>query len=252
VTPEALLGALGLPPGCLVEQRVPKKLLLEHGAPTAADKRLITDGIEEVRWLAALKPATVGVPAYCDDVREYLEIEVLSVGLRDGVRAGRLAELIQRAVPYPVILLYTQGERVVLSLAHKRGSQGEAGVTVLDGELVSAEPPAEETDAVGQAFLASLPLAKQSRMHMFALYQGWLDVLVALQAARVTGTFALPGAPERAVARREALRECERLEAEIVRLRAAATKEKQVARLVDLNLEIKRLEQQLFAAKQRL
>ena len=54
-----LLDALGLPAGAIVDQRVPKKLLVEHGAPTAADRRQINEGIEEVRWIAALKP-TIG------------------------------------------------------------------------------------------------------------------------------------------------------------------------------------------------
>ncbi len=44
----ALIAALDLPAGSRVDQRVPKKLLLENGAPTAADKRHINDGIEEL------------------------------------------------------------------------------------------------------------------------------------------------------------------------------------------------------------
>ena len=36
---DVLLAALDLPASSRVDQRVPKKLLLEHGAPTAADKR---------------------------------------------------------------------------------------------------------------------------------------------------------------------------------------------------------------------
>ena len=95
-----LLTALNLPPGCLVDQRVPKKLLVENGAPTAADKRKISEGIEELHWLASLKPNTIGVSDYCDDVREYLEIALLSVTLRPEAKAGRLAELIHRAIPY--------------------------------------------------------------------------------------------------------------------------------------------------------
>jgi len=42
---------------------------VEHGAPTAADKRQINDGIEELLWVAALKPTTIGVPEYCDAIR---------------------------------------------------------------------------------------------------------------------------------------------------------------------------------------
>lgn len=77
MTAATVIEALALPAGCRVDQRVPKKLLLENGAPTAADKRHISEGIEELLWLAALKPTTIGVPAYHDEVREYLEIAVL-------------------------------------------------------------------------------------------------------------------------------------------------------------------------------
>ena len=64
------IASLGLPDGCRVDQRVPKKLLLENGAPTAADKRLIADTVEEIQWVAALKPNTIGVPNYRDESRE--------------------------------------------------------------------------------------------------------------------------------------------------------------------------------------
>ena len=93
---DALIEALDLPAGSLVNQRVPKKLLLENGAPTAADKRLINDGIEELNWLAALKATTIGVPEYRDDVREYLEIAVLRLNLRAAAKAARLVELVHR------------------------------------------------------------------------------------------------------------------------------------------------------------
>ena len=86
--------ALALPAGALVDRRVPKTLLIENGAPTAADKRRIREGVEEVRWLAALKPTTVGVAEYRDAVREYLEIAVLKLTLRSAARLGRLTELV--------------------------------------------------------------------------------------------------------------------------------------------------------------
>jgi Domain of unknown function (DUF4391) len=247
-----IIAALDLPPGARVDQRVPKKLLVEHGAPTAADKRRINEGIEEVQWLAALKPATIGVPAFRDEVREYLEIAVLSAALRADAKAGRLAELIHRAVPYPVFLIAAQGESLALSLAHKRWSQGEAGATVLDGEVATAEIASAERDGFGQLFRESLALARQPRTHLYALYRGWMDAVLALLAARVTGAFATAESPEQAAARQEALRECARLDAEITRLRAAAAKEKQIARQVKLNLELKRAEQQRVAARQRL
>ena len=50
-----LIEALHLPASCRVDQRVPKKMLIENGAPTTADKRLLNDAIAEIQWVAALK-----------------------------------------------------------------------------------------------------------------------------------------------------------------------------------------------------
>ena len=163
---DALIEALDLPASSRVDQRVPKKLLLENGAPTAADKRVINDGIEELLWLAALKPTTIGVPAYRDEVREYLEIAVLRLTLRATAKAARLVELVHRAVPYPLLLLTEQvhhDARPGLSAAHKRWSQGEAGKTVLEGDVVAAEWDAERDAERWPAFRDALALGKQPR-----------------------------------------------------------------------------------------
>ena len=244
-----LIEALCLPASSRVDQRVPKKLLLENGAPTAADKRLINDGIEELQWVAALKPTTVGVPDYRDEVREYLEIAVLRLRLRAAAKASRLVELVHRAVPYPLLLMTEQGERPGLSAAHKRWSQGEVGKTVLEGEVVLAEWTAEHDGERWAAFRDALALGKQPRTSLLALYQGWIDTLHALQAACVTGAFVVAANAARASARRDALHEFARLDAEIVRLRAAASKESQMSRRVELNLELKRVEAAQMAAR---
>lgn len=240
-----VIDALALPQEARVDQRVPKKLVVENGAPTAADKRQINDGIEELLWLAALKPTTIGVPEYRDSVREYLEIAVLSLSLRPGAKVGRLVELIHRAVPYPVILAATHGDTVSLSLAHKRWSQGETGKVVIEDVYRTAPflpnaPTAEESQ-----FLASLELSSLPRRDLFALYQGWIDRAAALEAARITGSFAPPDSVERASALRDGLDTHARLQRDIAVLRTQVAKEKQINRRVELNLEIKRLEAEI-------
>ncbi len=247
-----LISALDLPTSSRVDQRVPKKLVLENGATTAADKRIINDGIEELLWLAALKPTTVGVPEYRDDVREYLEIAVLRLTLRTAAKATRIVELVHRAVPYPLLLLLEQSDRPGLSAAHKRWSQGEAGKTVLESDVVTAEWDAERDRERWPVFCNALALGQQPRTTLYVLYQGWIDTLLALHTARTTGVFAVAGNAKHADARRHALQECARLDMEIEHLRAAAKKEKQIARQVELNLELKRVEAAWAAARTNL
>lgn len=243
-----IVSALDLPAQAQVEQRIPKRLVSENGAPTAADKRAISDSIEELWWLAALKPTTIGVAEYRDGVREYLEIAVLRLALRPGAKAGRLVELIHRAIPYPLLLIAEEGARTSLSLAHKRWSQGEADKTVLDGEVTAVDWDAGLAGALQDGFCAQLALGRQPRSNLYALYQGWMDTALALAAGMVTGVFALSASPTQAAARRHALDEHARLEVEIARLRAAAAKTKQMAQQVELNLEIRRLQTALSAA----
>ena len=246
MTAATVIAALQLPADARVDQRVPKKLLVENGAPTAADKRQINDGIEELFWLAALKPATIGVPAYRDDAREYLEIAVLSLTLRAGAKAPRLTELIHRAIPYPVFLVQSQPAGLSLSLAHLRWSQGQAGQTVLDGPLITATVDGQAPTAGD--FLASLALTSQPRQNLYALYQGWIERFEAQAAAHHTGKFAPAADPAAAERRRNALAEHERLNREITSLRARAAKEKQLNRRVELNLQVKQLESRLAEA----
>lgn len=249
---DAVVAALDLPLGSRVDRRVPKKLLMENGAPTAADKRHINEAIEELLWLAALKPTTIGVPEYRDGVREYLEIAVLRLVLRLGTKAGRIVELVHRAVPYPVLLLTEQAERTNLSAAHKRWAQNETDKMVLDGDVIAVDcDTARDVDYL-PAFRAALALGRQPHTVLFALYQGWIDTLLALQAARVTGNFSLPANRDHATARHMALGQCAKLSSEIARLRAAAAKEKQVARQVQLNLELKRAEAVQAATRAKL
>ncbi len=252
MTPDQVFAALQLPAGCQVDQRVAKKLLVEHGAPTAADKRRINEGVEELYWAATIKPITVGVPAFRDDVREYLEIAVMSAYLRDDADVTRIVELIHRAIPYPVVLISTQAGMLELSVAHKRASQGSAGATVLDGSVVATSKGAVSGDPFELEFIEALSISRQPRADLFALYDGWMNVLYAVHAARVTGTFGMAATPESARARRDALQECTRLSTEIARLRTAALKERQISRQVDLNLQLKRAEQERFAASRDL
>ena len=253
-----LIQALGLPEPTRVNQRVPKKLLGEHGAATAGDKRQIQEGVDEITWLAALKPHVIGVPAFQDAQRQYPELAVLCMALKPSASDGtkprskpdRLAELVHRAVPYPVLLIITSDEGLSVSLAHLRGSQNDADKTVLDGEMLSVIVPTiahDDGDAhvLDKAFRAALALAHQPQSDLYALYQGWMDTVDALNIARETGAFQPSLSRKQATVRHAALLQCRQLRDSMAQLRTLAEKERQLARQVALNHEIRTGQAQL-------
>src|SRR6187402_2769475 len=130
VTIEAPAAALALPPGP-PPRRVPKASLADN-VPTAADKRLIDGKLARLEWVAAINPATAGIATATVAGLEVSTINLLA-GRTRGPMPPRLAEIIHRAIPQPVILIY--GEEAddapaALSLAPKRAAEREAGRVV--------------------------------------------------------------------------------------------------------------------------
>ena len=142
---------------------------------------------------------------------------------------------------------------MMLSLAHKRWAQNEVGKVILDGSIVSVTLPKDAPTAqVEMAFMQALALRRQPQATLYTLYQGWMDILYALLAARITGAFIGAVSPEQAGIRKQALGDYERLESEVTRLRAKAMKEKQLATQVELNLALKLAETKMADARGRL
>jgi hypothetical protein len=248
----AIVSALDLPPGVRVDARVPKKMLVEQGAPTSADKRAIQDGVDELQWLAALKPNTVAIPAFTDEAHDYSEIAVIAAIFRADARATRLTELIHRAIPYPVLLITAGSSGLAVSVATKRAAQNEGGKMVVERVVAVGELDPQAPKDLDRAFLASLALKSQPSRDLSAVYAGWLARIEALAAARLSGVYVASDDGPAVERRRAALERHGAIARDIAGLRAKAAREKQLNRRVDLNIEIQSLEQALATQKQEL
>ena len=244
MTPQDFYDAFSFPAQCKLGKRVFKKLFLEYGGLTAADKRALSDSVSTITWQYTLKPSTLPVQAYRDQEREYDEIAVLEMTLTDRRPASRLVEVVHRTVPYPVLLIAAHEDGVQLSAAPKRMSQAEKNRIVVSSFESTPWLDGRERTSVEQDFLASLHIDRLPHTHFQTLYDGWLQRIVALACAELSSAFDV--AQERSfVDRRSALAACRALDLEIRSLRAAVRAENSFARQVELNTEIKKLETQL-------
>ena len=241
---DGLFDALALPASARMERRVPKALLADHGATGAGDRRLVETGIERLRWRASLKPGTIGVPAFADDVRDYPEVAVLTLELRASANAARLAKIAHSAIPYPMILIIGDGEAAALSVAPKRRHERQADRIVVD-RLVTATALTEPLDGAAEAFITSLAVAGLPAINLWSFHEGIVDRVEAFAAARITGTFRLPVDSGDAARRREALAAHEGQAREVARLRKAAAAEKRLATRIDLSHNITGAEAEL-------
>lgn len=249
---EDLIFSFEFPEEVLVNRRISKKLLMEYGNFNSTDKRQVCEGIEELMWIAALKPTKIGIEPYIDSKNEILEIAVLYLRLRSGGKEKRLIELVHRAIPYPVVLITLKESTLSLSLAEKRRSESEMDKMVIDGEIFETHLDENLSVDISKEFRHALALSRNSNNSLHDLYVGWIDTILALQVAQLKGAFTMPTSKEHAVNRRKALRRFVALNRTINELRAAARKEKQMAKKVELNMKLKKLQNEYMTTCARL
>jgi hypothetical protein len=247
-----IVDAMALPSASRVDRRIPKTVLSEHGASTAAQRKLIDGTVERLDWLATLSPATVGIAAGTDEERPVPEVQLLMLAAR-AEPTQTLLTIIHRAIPYALILLTrlpSGGVRV--SLAPLRSAERLHERMVVE-RLVVAPDLTAPLDAPAEAFVASLYVGGLPQADLGAVYEGLVQRVEALTAARLSGTgFRLSGDAAAAAARRDDLARHSQLETAWIAARASARKEKRLAHQVALAEQARALEKELKALASRL
>jgi len=242
---QTLYNKLAIPDACHLGKRVFKKLFHENAKLGVTDKKALQEDIDTITWQFTLKPNTIAIQPYEDDQREYHEIAVLQVDLKTLKRTGRIVEIIHRAIPYPLVVIFVFGTTFAISLAHKRFSQAEAGAIVAEEFITTDWIDLAAPTPVQQAFLNNLAITNLPQTHFFSLYSALMERLIALDCARLIGEYRIESAAKRREARRKRLARCHELEVQIAEQKAAIKAETQFNRQVELNTKMKELEQYL-------
>lgn len=224
---------LNIPDNCFIGNTIYKKLFYENADLSTNDKSLFTDTINKVTWLYCLKPETINISAYKDEVREYPEVEVIEVLLHKDYKLKRIAEIIMRSIPYPMVLIFRLEGKVKFYVAHQRTNQSDSSKNTIE-EFISTDWL--ESDG---ALFDKLDIKQMRFTNFYALYSDIVDTISIYNLSTIIPTDDnITGAEAR-----ELSAQIEDIEQEITSLRAKLKKETQFNRKMELNIEIKRLEQ---------
>ena len=235
---DGFLASLGIPDACLLDKPVFKKMFLDHAELDLTDRRALSEDVERIRWQYTLKPETINIAPYQDSEREYLEIAVLSVQLKNAIRLKRIAAFMHRAIPYPLILAFEHEGKIVLSVAEKRINQADRSKLVLvDRWQTGWIDPSKPTTAQA-AFLESIQLHRLPANNFYALYEAFQAQVIGMSAAERTGAFASASISE-SKEHAAILTEIEGLERAIAEVRTALKREQQMGGKITLNAKIR-------------
>ncbi len=255
---DSFLSGLAIPETCKLDKPIFKKMFLDNGALDATDKKCLKDDVENIRWLYTLKPSTINIAPHNDSQREYPEVAVVHVGLSRPERFRRIAQFINRSIPYPLVLLFTcdiEGQAsLAISLAEKRTNQADKEKWVIEDSIQTGWINLSDQADFEGCFLASLAIKNIPFQNFWHFYQALCQRVTAINCANHSGNFSLGDVSQSITAsdRLTMLRDLEKLEAEKSEVSNKLKKERQMGKQVEMNTYVKDIDDKIARIKGKL
>ncbi len=255
---DSFLQSLDIPEACELNKPIYKKMFLDNGVLDATDKKCLKDDVDKIRWLYTLKPSTINIAPYNDNEREYPEVAILHVELSRPDRFKRVAHFVNRSIPYPLVLLFTceiEGKaNLSISLADKRINQADKEKWVIEDSIHTGWIDLDDQSEAESQFLNSLAINNLSFKNFFVFYKTLTDRVIAINCASHSGEYSLGNGSDECENqdRLALLKEIETLDTRKSELANKLKKEKQMGRQVELNTQVKMINDKITEITERL
>lgn len=111
------INILNLPAKTIYGKFIPKEKLYNHADINASTKERFVRQIERITWTNKISSETVNVKP-----GKYSEIEVFRIDLKDGNIDDKLIQIIDRAIPYPILFVICYNDYFYLTTPCKDGA----------------------------------------------------------------------------------------------------------------------------------
>jgi hypothetical protein len=242
-----------IPDKAILNSKISKAFFLKHFQLSSAEKRFLNQDIENMTWIASLRPNTVNISALVTDVQSFEEIQIIICQLRVDLKNNlqKVTELIQKYLPYPVLLVIEDEHEFILNSAEKFINKNDSQKRTI-GKYFStpAINKLYKNDLVTE-LLKALNFSELDRTNLKTTYQSYVEALTRYKAAQHTGRFEKKH-HSRTNEDMEYLLKIEELEKEINILTNKIQKESMINKKVEYNVQLQKHRLQIEELKQNL
>lgn len=165
----------------MVANRIDKKALYDNADLSANEKRWLKDDVEKITWEYRIANDTVNIRGYVDDSVDYSEIQVIGILLRTESHARNIADLMLRSMPYPLIIILSHDEKLMIVGAHVHINQNDRS------RLTVEEPVRSKWLSVDDDMLEILDMSSPGPSDLRQLYIRFIDSLMRLNISEERG-----------------------------------------------------------------
>lgn len=227
-----------IPVKCELGNTVFKKFFYENAKLNRSDRDLFIQSIDKIKWEYCLKNETINIKPFKDDIREYSEVEILKIELKTPNKTKRIAEIVMRAIPYPMVLIFQYNNEIQLFTAHQRLNLSDNNKNTLEELIFTDWINLEDLDEADEKLFESLNIKNLSFTNFYTFYKDIVDAVIKYNASKLIGEPVNEDADEvKSVYDNLTL-----IDDKLESIKSKIRKETQFNRRLEMNMQIKELE----------
>ena len=244
---------LQIPERSLVNKKITKAFFKRNFDLTSSEKLMLDDVnmVMAIDWLASISPASTNISRYQDEQYLFEEVQVISVQTTepDFKRNHlKIADLVQKYIPYPVLLCIYHKDAFVLNTCDKRVNQNDNARRTIEKRYSTETVSRKDATLQQQDFMNSLIFTELDKTNLKTYYDSYTQRIVALQAALLSGSF-VPRTQSRTQSDMDKLEKIAALQNEIQILQNQTKKESQLSLQISLNTQVQLKRRQIEELK---
>ncbi|REE80682.1 uncharacterized protein DUF4391 [Lutibacter oceani] len=233
-----LIELLNIDNRCLIDKRITKIAISNNSTLNASEKKILKEVIIDIRWLASYKPFNSAIPEYITKTECYDEVQIISIGFSDIKYKKQVINILQRSMPYPLVLLLEVNNNFAVSVARKSINQTDNLKRTIDEVITSTWLNKAIESEVEKSFLEHLNTKTYHTLHLKAFYESFIKAIYLHETSLLTGSFNVKEKKE-VDEDADILKEIEAVNKEIVSIKSQIKKGTIFSNKVTLNIKLK-------------
>ena len=243
---------LNIPKNCIVDNTVFKKAFLENADLLAFDKKIINKKIKKITWKYFLKPDTINIQPYKSDERDYLEIEIMEVQLNDASKIKRIAEIIMRAIPYPILLVLVKESQIQLVTGDMRKNLSDSSKVTVEDFSFTGWIDLNSEDIFRDNLFAELNISKLSYINFYEMYKDITAKINFYNMSKIKGENIVKSETMSDSDVKACYDKIKSIEVEISALKSKVKKAGSIKEKVELNIQVDNLKKEINILKNKI
>jgi len=235
-----------------INKKIDKKLLFEQIDLNTTDKKIISEFIEKILIVSVLNKYNVNIQPYTDDEIIYESVLFINVEFRKKEKIQRIAELLNYAIPNPIVLVFSYKDEILISTAQKRLNKVDKNKAVFSIINLTNWIDLNKITNMEQKFIDSLKFHNLPFTTFYDFYTYIDDAVYVLSNIEFFNDFRMFDNFEEKEKIKSQIEEVKVLEEELANIKNMIKNESQFNKKAEYNIKATQLRDEIISLKNQI